>query len=667
MPPADPMPTRATFQQAFAHHQRGELASAENLYREVLARMPGHAGALHMLGLVLHQRGRDREAAESIRAATAANPGDAAAHANLALVLQALREYGDALTSAETALALAPDYPEALNNRGNALHALGRSSDALACYDRALTLAPQYAAALRNRLLVLLALRRPQDAIKDCDRLVAQAPDDADAHAERGRVLYMLKRYADAATAYARVVALAPDFPYAIGTLLRCRLMCCDWTDFAALNASVLRAVERGARAVHPFHFLVNAGGPAAQLACARTYVADQYPPSKRPIAAGRRYGHDRVRVAYLSANFHDHAVAHLAAGLFEAHDRRRFETTAISIGPAATGAFRERLTAAFDTFVDVRADSDRAVAEMLAAAEIDIAVDLTGYTADRRPGILALRPAPIQVNYLGYPGTLGADYIDYVIADRQVLPPEDEPFYAERVVRLPDAYQVNDRKRAIGGETPSRAEAGLPDAGFVFCCFNNNYKIAPDIFDVWMRLLARVDGSVLWLLADNATATANLRHEAERRGVTPERLVFAPRADLARHLARHRLADLFVDTLPYNAHTTASDALWTGLPVVTCLGTTFAGRVAGSLIKAAGLPELVTHDLAAYEALALELATSPARLAALRMRLAQGLGTCALFDTDRTRRHIESAYSTMRERHERGLPPAAFDVAPVA
>ena len=789
----------AKIQQAFAHHQRGELAQAETLYREVLALAPGHSGVLHMLGLVQHQLHRPEEAAELIRAAIAIDPAQAAAHANLALVLQVLRDYDGALASCDRALARQPHYPEALNNRGNALHCLGRDDEALASYDRALALKPDYAEAHNNRGATLAALGRYADALASCDRalalrrdyldalgnrgdalrglgrdqealasydralaldpgrvevlvhrgmvlrnlgradealasyeralagmprhavalnnrgnalfalnrldealasydraldvapgsievlnnrvrvLVAQGrlrdalatcnqvlaldPRCAEALARRGDALYALKRFDEAAEGYARLLAVAADYDYAAGALLRCRLMCCDWADLPALARNVESAVERGVRATSPFAFLVHSRSPGAQLRCARMYVADRFPPEQRSLSRAPRPPHERIRVAYLSSNFHEHAVAYLAAGLFEAHDRQRFEITGVSFGPAAKGGIRERLERAFDRFVDVTGDSDLEVAQMLAAQEIDIAVDLTGHTADSRTGILAYRPAPLQVNFLGYPGTLGAEYIDYIIADRFVIPEGENAFYSERVVRLPDSYQVNDDKRRIAAGTPTRAEAGLPDAAFVFCCFNNNFKITPEIFAIWMRLVERVEGSVLWLLEDTATAAANLRREAVRRGVREERLVFAPRRPQEEHLARQRLADLFVDTLPYNAHTTASDALWAGLPVVTCMGETFAGRVAGSLLHAAGLPELATRSLDEYEALALRLATTPPLLAAIRARLAGNRATCPQFDTDRFRRHIESAYTTMHERHVAGLPPASFTV----
>jgi predicted O-linked N-acetylglucosamine transferase (SPINDLY family) len=354
-------------------------------------------------------------------------------------------------------------------------------------------------------------------------------------------------------------------------------------------------------------------------------------------------------------------------AELFERHDRSRFELTAVSFGPDDGSEMRSRLVAAFDRFTDVRTNSDEEVAQRLHGLRIDIAVDLKGYTKDARPGILAFRPAPIQASYLGFPGTMGTDFIDYIIADAIVLPFADQPCFSEKIVHLPGCYQVNDRKRRIAAATPTRAELGLPATGLVFCGFHNSWKITPPLFDIWMRLIGAVDGSVLWLLRDNGRAAENLCRQAAARNVDPARLVFADRMGIGEHLARHRAADLFLDTLPVNAHTTASDALWAGLPVLTCRGTCFAGRVAASLLHAAGLPELVTGSLEEYEALAVDLATDPARLAAMRAQLERNRSACPLFDADRSRRHIEAAYTTMWETWQRGDSPRSFAVEPAA
>ncbi|MFN3399617.1 MAG: glycosyltransferase, partial [Ferrovibrio sp.] len=376
------------------------------------------------------------------------------------------------------------------------------------------------------------------------------------------------------------------------------------------------------------------------------------------PPVSGRR-----LRVGYFSADFHRHATAFLMAGLFEQHDRSRFEIFGISFGKSYQDDMRRRLIAGMEHFIDVYGKSDAEIVALARDLELDIAIDLKGYTLNARAGIFASRVAPLQASYLGYPGTMGAGFIDYIIADGVVIPPEHDAHYTEAVVRLPGSYQVTDSRREIAARDFSRADCGLPQDGFVFCCFNNTYKITPDIFDIWMRLLQAVPGSVLWLLEASAGVADRLKAEAQTRGVAPERLVFAPRMDQAEHLARQRLANLFLDTFHYNAHTTASDALWAGLPVLTKLGDSFAGRVAASLLQAAGLPELITTSSADYEKLTLALATDPARLMALRQKLAATRDTCPLFDTPRFTRGIEVAFEAMQARRQRGLPPGAISV----
>jgi predicted O-linked N-acetylglucosamine transferase (SPINDLY family) len=401
---------------------------------------------------------------------------------------------------------------------------------------------------------------------------------------------------------------------------------------------------------------------PLLQLQCAQNFISDKTPVLP-PLWTGKIWRHDRMRIAYLSADFRQHATAYLIAELFELHDRSRFEISGVSFGMDDKSDTRNRLIASFDRFLDVREKTDEEIARLLHDLQIDIAVDLKGYTQDSRLGILAHRPAPIQVSYLGYPGTGGADFLDYIIADKTVAPFEHQPFFTEKIVHLPDTYQVNDTKRKIAQLAPTRQEVGLPENGFVFCCFNNNWKITADTFSIWMRLLHRIEGSVLWLLADNRSAVRNLREQAQDRGIAQGRLVFAGHLPLDQHLARYRLADLFLDTLPYNAHTTSSDALWVGTPVITRLGESFAGRVAASLLNAIGLPDLVTHSADDYEALALRLAKDPALLAAYRNRLATNRMTHPLFDTDRFRRHIEAAYSQMWQTWQRGEKPRSFTV----
>ena len=653
-----------------------------------------------MLGVVLYAQHQFSAAAHCFEQAIAIDPGSAAAHLNLGLPLQRLRRGDEALATYDRALALRPDYPEALLNRGNTLLDLGRHEEGLASYDRVLAVRPAHAAALYNRGRALQGLKRHAEALASYDhalalrpdypeallnrgialedlnrideslasydRALALRPDYARALSNRGTALASRKLWQDAAASFSRLLELAPDHDYAVGNLLKCRLRGCDWEDLPQLAGRTAVAVDRGAKAISPFSFLAASGSAAAQLRCARTWFADRHPASPAPMWAGERFRNDRIRVAYLSADFGDHPVSFLTARLFEIHDRRRFEPIAISFRPATEDRMARRLDSAFDRWLDVSGMSDRAVAERLRDLRIDIAVDLMGFTTGSRTGVLAWRPAPIQVNYLGYPGTMGAPYIDYIIADEYVVPKGSELHYSEQVVRLPGSFQANDDQRKASAKALTRAAAGLPETGLVLCSFNKSYKITPRIFDVWVRLLQRVEGSVLWLYQRNAEPISNLRREAQMRGIAPNRLVFASKVKLEDHLARHRLADLFLDTLPCNAHTTASDALWAGLPVVSCAGTTFAGRVAGSLLHAVGLPELVTNTLEDYEALALKLATDATLLREIKERLAQNRLTKPLFNTDRFRRHIEAAYTTMWEIHQRGEEPRALAVMSV-
>ena len=418
-----------------------------------------------------------------------------------------------------------------------------------------------------------------------------------------------------------------PGLEYLEGNRLYAKQIICDWDGLDADAARLVSAVRSGRPATDPFYLLATPSSPADQLQCAALYVGNR--PSFPPLWRGEVYSHDRIRIAYLSADFHEHATAYLMAGLFEHHDRSQFEITAVSFGPDDNSQVRRRISQACDHFLDVRNSGDAEIAELIRRREIDIAVDLKGFTANSRPDILSRRPAPIQANYLGYPGTMGAPYIDYILADATIIPEDQFVFYSEKVIWLPDSYQVNDDKRLISEHTPGRLACGLPEQAFVYCCFNNPFKLNPGMFDIWMRLLKAAEGSVLWLFEGSSSSSAdicreNLCREAATRGVARDRLVFAAKTNLPDHLARHRLADLFLDTLPYNAHTTASDALWAGLPVVTCLGSTFAGRVSASLLNAAGLPELVAHSLEDYEALARDLARDPAWLAAMRAKLAR-------------------------------------------
>lgn len=630
---------------------------------KALALKPDYVDALSNLGNACYMLQRFDEALASYDRALALAPHHVNSLSNRGNVLLELKHPEQALACFRQALAQQPDHLGSLNNLGNALFALHRLEEAANQYRRALAQQPDYPDALNNLGCVLLELAQPEQALVCFDRLLARDPQSEQGLYGRGNCLKQLNRFPETIHCWQQLLNHKPAYPYLRGALFSLRQNCCDWQDYAACEQALLTAVLSGGKAANPFDFLMTTASASQQLYCARQYARQEYPAKPAPLWQGEIYRHERIRIAYLSADYYNHATAYLMAELFARHDQRRFETIAISFGPNPQDVMRQRMEGLFSRFIDVRERSDQEIALLLRELEIDIAVDLKGYTRDSRMGILAYRPAPVQVNYLGYPGTLGADYIDYIIADRHLIPPGHEPYYQEQVVRLPDSYQVNDRQRLVAPDTPSRAQAGLPEQGFVFCSFNNHYKLSPEMFAVWMRLLARVPGSVLWQLCDNAVAIANLQQQAQQHGIDPARLVFAGRLSSPFHLARQRLADLFLDTLPCNAHTTASDALWMGLPLLTCQGETFVGRVASSLLHAAGVPELVTHSLAEYEARALQLATEPARLAALKARLLAQRDRCTLFDTDRYCRHLESAYQTMWRRYQDGAAPTAFDV----
>jgi protein O-GlcNAc transferase len=651
---------------AMGFHQRGQLADAEPLYRQILRMKPQHVEARHYFGILRFQQGHADEALDLVAGALEAKPDYAEAHYNRGNILAALGRFEDALASFTDAVVLQPDYAEAHHNHGNALLKLRRMEEAVASYERALALQPRYVEAWNGLGTALKELRRHADALECYDRVLALIPDEPNALYNRGNALKEIKRYDESLASYEKARRLDPNHPDKFGGL-DAALAVCDFERTGAMAAGLNAELAAGKASVTPFTLVGFCDDPALHLQAARNFVADRMPARPVPLWAGEVYRHDRIRLAYLSSDLQTHATAFLMAELLELHDHARFEVHAFSYGRDDGSDMRRRIAKACSTFHDVQRDSDAAIAQKLREHEIDIAVDLKGFTQDSRPEILAHRAAPVQVGYLGYPGTIGADFLDYILADATVAPFEHAPFYAEKIVQLPDCYQVNDRKRAVSSVTPTRMDAGLPDEGFVFCCFNNNYKIRKPVFDIWMRLLAKVPGSVLWLIRDNDGAARNLRKEAQARAIDPARLVFAGRATLADHLARHRLADLFLDTLPYNAHTTGSDALWMGVPVVSCQGNAFAGRVGASLLTAVGLPELVTQNLADYEALALRLAGDPVMLRGIRATLESNRLNQPLFDTDRFRRGIEAAYQRMWQSWQHGEPAKAFRVDAVA
>jgi protein O-GlcNAc transferase len=677
-------------------------------FDRALGLCPGDALTHNDRGNALQDMQQLDSALTSYNRALSLQPQFPAALTNRSNALRAMRRLDDALRDLDPALGIRPAFPEALNNRGNVLRDMRRLREALASFDAALALKPELVMAHCNRGNTLLDLDRPREALASFDAALERAPDDGEALFGRAvtllkmrqaleqavdcfdraasfgidrvetlvgkaAALSQLQRHTQAAACLSEVLsdgAASSERAYVRGSLVYSRLQTLDWSDYSSLVGSLERRVSAGLKVTYPLSLLPVTDSPELTLACARILVGDLHPAGEslgpQPIRRNRPAAGRRIRVAYVSADFRDHPVSHLLVGVLERHDKQQFETLGVSLRAGDGGELSQRITAAFDRMIDATVLSDRETAELLRELEVDIAVDLMGFTDGARPGIFAHRAAPVQVNYLGYAGTLGAEYMDYVLADEVVIPPGQERWYAERVIRLPHCYLPNDDKRAIG-PAPSREQAGLPAQGMVFCAFTNAYKINPPVFDIWMRLLREVPQSVLWLRGMGAEARTNVLREAAQRGVEAPRLVFAPHvASMADHLARHQLADLYLDTLPYNAHSTTCDALWAGVPVITCVGRTFASRVAASALTAVGLPELITQSLQEYEERALQLAREPERLTELRQRLArQRLGAqpvggqplaarreqSPLFDTQTYCQHLESAFRGMLVR----------------
>lgn len=602
------MDLRRLFEQGLAAHRAGRMAEAENAYRQVLRSEVGNFPALHMLGFLKAQQGKYDEAIPLLGKAVRANPFD--------------------LT--------------AITHHAHALMAAQRFGEALAAYDRLLALSPRHFEALYNRGVILSQQQKFQEALTALDQALALQPNSAAVHYNRGVVLTGLDRNGEALTAYDRALALDPNYAPALTNRTMAALTLCDWDRVAQTSLQQALAVAP------PLTFLGYSDDKALQLQCASATVKTLVPKPPPPLWRGEAYRHDRIRLAYLSADFREHAVAFQLAPIVERHDRSRFQVIGISTGLADDSLIRGRLKQGFDRFHDFAALNSEDIARRLREMEIDIAVDLGGHTGLSRLQIFGHRFAPIQATWLGFPGTTGAPFMDYLIADAVVAPMEDQPFFSEKLVHLPHTYFPTDPERVIAA-APSRADAGLPETGFVFCCFNNAWKITRPVFALWMRLLDQLPGSVLWLKSTAADIRANLEKEAAAHGISPERLVWAGEAPLDQHLARYRAADLFLDTLPYNAHATAADALWAGLPVLTVKGNAFAGRVAASLLTAVGMLELVTENLADYEKLALALARDPVRLASLKGKLAANIPGMPLFDAGRFTRDLEAAYLRMR------------------
>ena len=641
------------------HRPNDALAS----YDTAIDLRPDYSEAYSNRGNLLKELKRLDESLASCDKAIALKPDYPEVYINKGNTLRELHRPDDALASYDKVLALEPDSAQAYSNKGIVLQELHKLDDALASHDKAIELDPDYSEAYNNRGNVLKALNRLDESLASYDKAITLKSDYAEVYTNRGNTLQDLQRLDEALACYKKAIELKPDYEFLPGTLLLTKMMLCDWQNLTENLQHLETMIYSAQKITTPFPVLALVDSPELHKQTSRIYTEALFPKVERLDVIKKREKNDRIRIGYFSADFRNHAMSYLLAGLFETHDSTRFELYGFSIEPVTHDEMYKRVSTAFETFVDVSDMADSEVVRYSRNLEIDIAVDLNGFTKHARVGIFAGVCAPLQVSYLGYPGTMGAPFIDYIIADKTIIPSDRVSDYSEKVVYLPNSYQVNDSKRKISDKIFTKKESGLPETGFVFCCFNNNYKILPSTFDGWMRILKAVEGSVLWLLEDNRTASINLRKEATARGVEGNRLIFAQRIPMDEHLARHRLADLFIDTLPYNAHTTASDALWAGLPVLTCMGQSFASRVAASLLTAIKLPELITHTQDEFEARAITLATDVSMLSNVKLKLERNRLTTPLFNTRLFAQHIEAAYETMYERYQADLPPESMEI----
>ena len=659
----NPNAERKLLEEGFVFLQNGQMKMAEERFKKILISNPKQADALNLLGMVRAQSGDFQSAIDFMKRAISISPNNPASYFNRGLTLIEMGNPAKALDDFKKAISLNPSYAEAYNGQGNALMDLNHAGAAVESFREALRINPEYADAWNNLGNALSAVKNISESIACYKKATINRPDFVDALANLASAYSEVNELEESFTHYRAALQIDAGVKYLFGDYLHTKFKSAEWFESQEDTERLKVLIDRSMPSVKPFVALGLLDDPPLHKRVAELYVQTRFPLTDTPTAITTRKPGKKIRIGYFSADFRNHATAYLIAEMLEQHDKEVFDIYAFNFTSGPPDEMSARLFAAVTGVVDLTGHSDRSAAQLSRAMGIDIAVDLKGHTEDSRTGIFALRCAPVQVSYLGFPGTMGASYYDYVLADRNVIPPDQSEHYTEHLVYLPHCYQVNDSKRRIADRVFLRSELGVPEGAFVFCCFNSTYKILPQTFDGWMRILHAVEDSVLWLLDHHPLATQNLKKEAQARGIEPHRLVFGPRMPLADHLARHKLADLFIDTLPYNAHTTTSDALWAGLPVLTCMGKSFAARVAGSLLSAMNLPELITNTQADFESKAIEYAKDPVALQKIKLKLLENLPISPLFNAKLFTQHIEQAYQFMHARQQSGLPPGHFAV----
>ena len=655
----NPSYVEANYNLGASFHELGQFNKAIKQFEKTISIKEDYAEAHNNLGITFKELGQFDLAIKSYERAILINSEYAEAYNNLGNVLKTLGKTFEAIKNYEETLKIKPDYAEAHNNLGITFMHIGELSKSVKSYEKALNINPNYAEVHNNIGIVFGMLGSLEASLKSYEKALAIKPNYADTHSNLGNLMIDLKRLNDALFNYERANELKPNIPFNFGNLLHTKMHLSLWSDLTNQCNKVITKINNNEKSIDPFSLLALIDDPKLHKKAAEIYINDKYPKNLDLPSIGMYPKHKKIRIGYFSADFRIHPVANLTAELYEIHNRSQFEVYAFSFGPDTNDEMNLRIKAGVDYFHDVFSMSHREVALLARSLELDIAIDLGGFTQDTRTGIFAMQAAPIQVNYLGYSSTMGANYMDYIIADPTLIPKNKQQYYSEKIAYLPDSFMVNDTKNKKSTKKFTREEAGLPNKGFVFCCFNNYYKITPLIFASWMKILSEVDGSILWLSDGNKTGISNLKKAAKKHGIDKNRLIFAPRLDLREdHLSRIKLADLFLDTLPYNAHATTSDALQVGLPVLTRIGESFASRVAASLINSVNMPELITSTSDQYEALAIKLATDSSKFKVIKDKLKNNLPLSPLYDTPLYAKQIEDAYLSMYGRYQKGLEP---------
>ena len=652
------------FKEAINFHKNGELKKANDICLEILKEEPNNFDILHLVGIIAFQNKNYKTSAALLNKAIKINPNNADAHNNHATALKKLNRLDEAITSWNHAIIIRPDFIQAYNNRAYAMVELNRLDSAIEDYNKVIQIRPNLAEAYNNLGNVLNKINKFNDAIKNYDQAILINPDYAEAYYNRGTVQQDLKLYEEAHESYTRAIKIKPNLNFLMGSLIYTKLYLCDWTSFYK-NLKILEKmiIERN-KSLTPFSSLLFYNSSSLQKKVVEIYLSTKYNFQNINKLVNKNFKKNKIRIGYYSADFRQHVMSDLLIHLFQTHDKSKFELIGFSFNPGKPDDMHYKIKKSFDKFFDVSLKTDKEVAQLSADQKVDIAVDLMGFTTHNRIGIFIEPCAPIKVNFLGYPGTLGSNH-DYIIADKILIPEKNQKNYSEKIVYLPDSYKLDHSNRKISNKIFTKEELGLPKNSFVYCCFNNNFKITPYIFNIWMNILKAVKNSVLWLMIkeNNLTIQNNLKKEALKRGISSDRLIFANRMPLSDHLTRLKLADLFIDTMPYNAHTTASDGLWVGLPVLTLCGESFASRVAASMLNAIELNELVAYTDKEYEELAIELATNQTKLKEIKNKLDKNKITKPLFNTKLFAKNIELAYTLMYEKHLNNTPPENIKV----